>query len=279
MASLTKTEGVADILAPSERDITVLFCDVRGFSRKSEQLKDDLHNLLECVKAALSAMTGGILAFDGSIADFQGDAALGFWGWPTPLPDGPMSACRAALAILQVFQLPPEEQGLLQGFSCGVGIAHGRAIAGQIGTSQQAKIGVFGPVVNQGSRIEGMTRQFGVGVCIDDTTAHFVRRLMPPTEGRCRRLARVRPKGMDTPLLIHELLPAEADGNLITDTAMLNYEAALDLVIAGKWGEAVERLNAVPDEDGPKQFLLTQMAKYNHTPPADWDGAFTLDSK
>lgn len=279
IANLTKKGGAGDILAPSERDITVLFCDVRGFSRKSEQLRDDLHKLLESVKAALSAMTGGILAFDGSIADFQGDAALGFWGWPTPLPDGPMSACKAALAIMQAFNVPPEEQGLLEGFSCGVGIAHGRAIAGQIGTSQQAKIGVFGPVVNQGSRIEGMTRQFGVGICIDETTAEFVRRLMPEEQGRVRRLARVRPKGMDTPLLIHELLPAEVEGDKVSETVRLNYEAALDAIIAGRWREGLERLNAVPDDDGPKQFLIAHMAKHNDTPPADWDGAFSLDSK
>lgn len=279
MANLTKKGGAGDILVPSERDITVLFCDVRGFSRKSEQLKDDLHKLLKCVKAALSAMTGGILAFDGSIADFQGDAALGFWGWPTPLPDGPMSACHAALAIMQVFNLPPEERGLLEGFSCGVGIAHGRAIAGQIGTSQQAKIGVFGPVVNQGSRIEGMTRQFGVGICIDETTADFVRRLMPPEIGRVRRLARVRPKGMDTPLLVHELLLPETEGDKVSELVRLNYEAALEAILSGRWSEGLERLDAVPDEDGPRQFLVAQMAKYNNTPPADWDGAFSLDAK
>ena len=279
VANLTKKGGAGDILAPSERDITVLFCDVRGFSRKSEQLKDDLHKLLDCVKAALGAMTGGILAYDGSIADFQGDAALGFWGWPTPLPDGPMAACRAAFSILQAFALPLGEQGLLEGFSCGVGIAHGRAIAGQIGTSQQAKIGVFGPIVNQGSRIEGLTRQFGVGICIDEQTANFVRRLMPPGEGRCRRLARLRPKGMDTTLLVHELLPPEVDGCLISETAMLNYEASLDMVIGGRWSEAIERLNAVPDEDGAKLFLLKHMAKFDNSPPDNWDGAFSLDSK
>ncbi len=277
--NLTRRGGAGDILAPSEREITILFCDVRGFSRKAEQLKDDLHRLLDSVKAALGAMTGGILEFDGSIADFQGDAALGFWGWPEPLPDGPMSACRAAFSILRAFDLPPEKKGLLEGFSVGAGIAHGRAIAGQIGTSQQAKIGVFGPIVNQGSRIEGLTRQFGVGVCIDEATANFVRRLMPLEEGRCRRLARVRPKGMEASLLVHELLPPETGDSKVDNTAMLNYEAALEAVIAGRWEEAVERLHAVPDDDGPKKFLLAQMAKLNDTPPDDWDGAFRLDSK
>ncbi len=279
IANLTRKEGARDVLAPSERDITVLFCDVRGFSRKSEQLQDNLHQLLECMKAALGAMTGGILAFDGAIADFQGDAALGFWGWPTPLPDGPISACRAALTIMRAFNRPAAEQGLLAGFTCGVGIAHGRAIAGQIGTPQQAKIGVFGPVVNQGARIEGLTRQFGVSICMDETTADFVRRMLPAAEGRCRRLARVRPKGMDTPVLVHELLPAADDGGSLPATVIAHYETALDAVLAGQWDAARAQLAKVPDDDGPKQFLLAQMARFDNRPPSDWDGAFSLDVK
>lgn len=61
--------------------------------------------------------------------------------------------------------------------------------------------------------------------------------------------------------------------------AMLNYGAAVELVISGRWAEAIERLNAVPEVDGPKKFLLAQMAKFNNTPPTDWDGAFRLDAK
>ncbi|MFM9963533.1 MAG: adenylate/guanylate cyclase domain-containing protein [Planctomycetaceae bacterium] len=279
IANLTKKGGAADILVPSRRDISVLFCDVRGFSRKSEQLQDDLEQLLDCVKAALSAMTGGILAFDGSIADFQGDAALGFWGWPAPLEDGPISACRAALAIMQAFKLPPAEQGLLEGFSCGVGIAHGQAIAGQVGTTQQAKIGVFGPVVNQGSRIEGMTRMFGVDICIDEATANFVRRLMPPSEGRVRRLARVRPKGMDTAIEVSELLPPEINSPQLTAAVVSAHESAVDDVIAGRWTAAIEFLQPRAESDSAARFLLDHMAFSDNQPPTDWDGAFRLNSK
>ncbi len=279
IANLTKKGGAADIMVPSRRDISVLFCDVRGFSRKSEQLQDDLETLLDCVKAALSAMTGGILAYDGSIADFQGDAALGFWGWPAPLADGPISACRAALAIMQAFKLPLEQQGLLEGFSCGAGIAHGQAIAGQVGTTQQAKIGVFGPVVNQGSRIEGMTRMFGVDICIDEATANFVRRLMPPEEGRVRRLARLRPKGMDTAVEVSELLPPEIDSPRLTAEIVTAHELAVEHVIAGRWTEAIEILQPRAEIDQPSRFLLEHMAASDNQPPADWDGAFRLTSK
>jgi adenylate cyclase len=279
IANLTKKGGAADILVPSRCDISVLFCDVRGFSRKSEQLQDDLETLLDCVKAVLSAKTGGILAYDGSIADFQGDAALGFWGWPAPLADGPILACRAALAIMRAFKLPQEQQGLLEGFSCGVGIAHGKAIAGQVGTTQQAKIGVFGPVVNQGSRIEGMTRMFGVDICIDEATANFVRRLMPPDEGRVRRLARVRPKGIDTAVEVSELLAPEIDAPHHTSHSVSAHELAVAHVIDGRWTEAIEILQPRAETDQPTRFLLEQMAAFDNQPPADWDGAFRLTSK
>ncbi len=286
VANLT---GGKDVLTPSEREITVLFCDVRGFSRKSEQSQGNLHHLLSCVKEALSAMTQGILQFDGAIADFQGDAALGFWGWPKELTDGAVPACLAAIAIQHEFEKGSQVGGLLEGFSVGVGIAHGRAIAGQIGTAQQAKIGVFGPVVNQGSRLEGMTRQFGVGVCMDEMSAEFARSKMPPGKARVRRLARVRPKGMDTPMTVSELIPVvdvmfapTTDANALQpqslDEMIANHESALDDIIAGRWGVALEKLETQP-ASGPKAFLLKQMAKTDNRPPENWDGAFSLTDK
>lgn len=271
------TDG-GDVLKPSEREITVLFCDVRGFSRKAEMYSDNLHYLLECVKEALEAMTNGILKYDGAIADFQGDAALGFWGWPVPLNDGAVPACLAALLIQDLFAKPPEEQGLLEGFSIGLGIAHGRAIAGQIGTAQQAKIGVFGPVVNQGARLESMTKQYGVQICIDEQSAAFVRNHLPPERARVRRLACVRPKGMDTPITVSELVQPVAKAPHLPDEQIQQYEAALDLVISGDWDAAIAAFAEYPDE-GPKTFLLDWMKRYDNKPPEDWDGGFSLVAK
>ena len=301
--------GGGDVLSPSERDITVLFCDVRGFSKKAERYKDDLLHLLNCVREALNSMTGGILKYDGAIADFQGDAALGFWGWPVPLAEGAMPACLAALAVQDEFLHPERHVGKLDGFTVGIGVAHGRAIAGQIGTAQQAKIGVFGPVVNQGSRLEGMTKQFGVSICMDEKAAEFARKFMKKEQGRVRRLARVRPKGMDFPMTVSQLLPPfvehqsdpgrssgaiatviniltpsvvvnleAVDANNVPDDHIEEYEKILDLVIAGSWDEALRLLSIFPDE-GPKEFLLVQMKKHGNKPPENWDGAFSLTEK
>lgn len=266
-------------LDPAQQDISVLFCDVRGFSRKSELLKDDLFQLLATVKKALGLMANGIVESDGAIADFQGDAALGFWGWPMPLPDGPVPACRAALSIVDAFDNKLNCDGMLDGFSVGIGIAHGEAIAGEIGTDKQAKIGVFGPVVNQGSRYEGLTKQFGVPICIDETTADYVEQFMPKDEARVRRMARIRPAGMDTPLTVYELLPALKNDPTVSDELIAKYEEGINAVLDGKWSDAVELLSEFRDYDGPTKFVMAQMELTNFEAPADWDGAFTLTKK
>jgi adenylate cyclase len=214
-------------LVPQERDISVLFCDVRGFSKKSEQFKDDLHMLLACVKEALSVMANGILDSDGTIADFQGDAALGFWGWPVALEEGPVPACRAALEVHRVFLSDDDRGGLLEGFSVGLGVAHGNAIAGHIGTPKQAKVGVFGPVVNQGARLETMTKQYGVSICIDEQSAEFCKKFLKPEEGRLRKLAHVRPKGMDSVVVVTELVQPLGTPDTPTDEHIAGFEAAV----------------------------------------------------
>ena len=272
------TENRDDSLAPKAREISVLFCDVHGFSRKSEQHEDDLEHLLDCVKEALGAMTHGILSEKGTIADFQGDAALGFWGWPVSLADGAASACLAALSIQQEFHHTERPNDLLDDFSIGMGIACGNAIAGQIGTTQQQKIGVFGPVVNQGSRLEGMTRQLGVSICTDENTADCVRKHLTPEQARVRKLARVRPKGMDTAIDVYELLPPCGEHSSVSDRQIRKFEDALALVISGDWTDAIIALSRLPDE-GPKRFLLEHMKSLGNTPPADWSGVFSLRSK
>jgi adenylate cyclase len=271
-------KGTTDVLTPSERDITVLFCDVRGFSRKSEQHQDNLLYLLNCVKAALGCMTNGILAHNGAIADFQGDAALGFWGWPVELDDGAVPACLAGLAIQDEFNHPERHDGLMDGFSVGLGIAHGRAVSGQIGTTQQAKIGVFGPVVNQGARLETMTKQFGVSIIIDEASAEFARKRIPPTQARVRKLARVRPKGMEVAITVSQMLPP-VDQSEITAEHLATFEQAVDSIVGGNWEEGTKLLNALQGDDGPKDFLFRQMARTDNAAPADWDGAFALTEK
>ncbi|MFV2065498.1 MAG: adenylate/guanylate cyclase domain-containing protein [Pirellulales bacterium] len=267
-------------LAPRETDVCVLFCDLRGFARASERSADDLLGLLHRVSSALGVTTHHILQEGGVVGDFQGDAAMGFWGWPLA-PDRPVEqACRAALAIRGELELAAlSKDNPLSGFKLGIGIATGRAVAGKIGTVDQVKVTVFGPVVNLASRLEGMTKLLQAPILVDEPTADTIRQSVSRDVARCRRLAVVCPAGLDTSLTVSELLPPETTFPLLSDQHLAEYEAALDAFQAGEWPEAFRLLHRVPAEDRAKDFLTGYIARHNRTPPADWDGVIRLTAK
>lgn len=268
------------VLAPRETEVSVLFCDLRGFSRQTEQHADDLLEMLNRVSKALGVMTHQILDQGGVVGDFQGDAAMGFWGWPLGQDDAVVRTCRAALAIRAEFEAAAREaQNALAGFHVGIGVATGKAVAGKIGTVDQVKVTVFGPVVNLASRLEGMTKHLRAPILLDEATARVVRAQVPREVARLRRLAVVRPYGLDTPLEVSELLPPEPQYPLLTDEHLGHYEAAVEAFLAGRWPEAYELLHRIPTEDTVADFLTVYIARHNRTAPPDWDGVIALSSK
>ncbi|GAB4152722.1 MAG: adenylate/guanylate cyclase domain-containing protein [Planctomycetaceae bacterium] len=281
-----RSHRAESLLAPSESEISVLFCDVRGFSKKTEEDREQLMALLQRVSNALSVMTRNIVKHEGILADFQGDAALGFWGWPTPLEDGPLWACRTALAIQNEFSSATSQKNedanlspVLSNFRVGIGIAHGRAVAGRIGAEEHAKVGVFGPVVNLGSRLEGLTKIFRVPILIDEETAMLVRRSQSELDGRCRKLACVIPYGTKHPINIYELLPPAGPNQPITDEHILIHERAVEKFIAGRWQEALDDMDLLPVRDRAKDFLMIFIAQHHYEPPDDWDGVIRMQEK
>lgn len=267
-------------LAPRETTVSVLFCDLRGFSRHSEQQAGDLMGLLERVSRALGVMTHQILDAGGVVGDFQGDAAMGFWGWPLPESDDITRVCRAALAIRREFAAAAADpQSPLAAFHAGIGIATGRAVAGKIGTVDQVKVTVFGPVVNLASRLEGMTKILHAPILLDETTARLIRRQVPRDQARVRRLAVVRPFGLDTPLEVSELLPPASEYPQLTDEHLAHYESALDAFLARRWPEALRLLHRLPTDDLATDFLTVYIAGHNRVPPPDWDGVIQVDKK
>jgi len=276
-----ETRGAAEVLAPKLADVSVLFCDLRGFSHKAERDAGDLMGLLQRVSKALGVMNHHILDQDGVVGDFQGDAAMGFWGWPLAQPDMILRACQAALAIRQQFEAAALRPGHpLAGFRVGIGLATGHAVAGGIGAKEQLnKVTVFGPVVNLASRLEGMTKILQGSILMDDATAREVREKISADVVRCRRVAKVKPYGLDTPLEVSELLPPEAEYADLTAAHIAAYESALDKFIAGDWSEAIKFLHRVPPEDRVKDFLTEFIISNRRTPPPNWDGVIVLESK
>ncbi|WP_238388783.1 adenylate/guanylate cyclase domain-containing protein [Roseimaritima ulvae] len=271
------TRDADEVLEPREADVSVLFCDLRGFSRRSEEASDQLLDLLTRVSEALGVMTRHILDRDGVVGDFHGDAAMGFWGWPLDQDDAPGRACRAAIAINEEFLTAATGANRpMSGFRCGIGIATGRAVAGRIGTIDQVKVTAFGPVVNLASRLEGMTRPLSAEILIDEATADFVRHSLPPSVARVRRLLRVRPAGFQAAIDVCQLLPPAGPQSPLADADLLRYEAALDALILGRWDEAFAALHEVPAADRAKDFLTATIARHGRVPPPGWDGVIDL---
>lgn len=268
------------LLEPRECDVTVLFCDLRGFSHHAEEQADNLTGLLERVSLALEVMTSQILRFGGVTGDFQGDAALGFWGWPLASDEAPLNACRAALAIREEFaRAHADPDHPLTDFETSIGIAHGRAVAGKIGTREQVKVTVFGPVVNLASRLEGMTRRLHVPILIDDNLDALIRAQPEQFEGRVRRLLHVLPYGLDNSLVVSELVPSEAAMPQLTSQHLADFERAVEKFIAGEWADAWRYLHTMPADDRAQDFLALQITQHDRTAPSDWDGIVRLQKK
>ncbi len=267
-------------LAPRPCEVTVLFCDLRGFSLKSERSSENLLGLLQRVSMALGVMTRHILQQGGVIGDFHGDAAMGFWGWPLAQDDRMARACRAALQIRQEFSAAAHNHDdPLHDFRAGIGIASGDAVAGKIGTIDQVKVTVFGPVVNLASRLEGMTKLLRAPILIDEATATGARQQLSAETARVRRVARVMPLGIETPLEVSELLPPEAEHPELSNQDIATYEAALDALQAEDWEQAFSLLHQVPADDRVKDFLTVFIAQNNRLPPKQWDGVIRMTAK
>ncbi|RMF40579.1 MAG: adenylate/guanylate cyclase domain-containing protein [Planctomycetota bacterium] len=268
------------VLAPRETEVSVLFCDLRGFSQRSEDNAERLLELLQRVSDALGVMTHHILACGGVVGDFHGDAAMGFWGWPLPTGAPIAQACQAALGIRQQFErISAQPDHPLSGFRAGIGVATGTAVAGRIGTQDQVKVTVFGPVVNLASRLEGMTKQLQASILVDEPTAEWVRQHVSPEVLRVRRVAKVLPYGMSTPLVVSELLPPAGPDSILADEHVAAYEEALDHFLEGRWNEAFRLLHQVPADDQVKDFLTVFIAQHRRTPPPGWQGVIELPSK
>lgn len=264
-------QDTSEVLQPREVDLCVMFCDLRGFSQATERGADRLLELLARVSDALGVMTHHILDTGGVIGDFHGDAAMGFWGWPFAQSDAAIRAADAALRIRQEYIQHADTRP----FRCGIGIASGRGVAGQIGTVDQVKVTAFGPVVNLASRLETLNKTFGSEVIVDSATAAKLRsgEASRVEFARLRRLARIRPAGMESVGDVYELRPnTPEDQALLSDAQITQYEQSLELLNASQWSAAYEQLYGLPASDRAKDVWVSLVLKHNRTAPPDWDG-------
>lgn len=273
-----------EVLAPRKCDVSVLFCDLRGFSRTSEAMADNLLELLARVSDSLGIMTHKILQTGGVIGDFHGDSAMGFWGWPiepTKNFENGLAAITAAVEIQAAVAEQLRKTPSLQNFQIGLGIASGEAVAGKIGTRDQVKVTAFGPVVNLASRLEGMSKYFGSCILADGETVERYNSAIEisgeQTPARphpsLRRLGRFQPFGLAGAFDVYQIA-----GQAIASGQTLGYEKALQSFESGDWESAKEALASLSTEDAAVGFLSNYIVD-KVRPTSGFDGAIQMVAK
>jgi adenylate cyclase len=124
-----------------------------------------------------------------------------------------------------------------------------------------------------------MTKFLHAAVLMDEATDQLARQQLPPGVARLRRVARVRPFGLEKPLTVTELLPPAEDYPQLRDEHIATYEEALGEFQAGRWSEAHELLHKVPTADRTREFLAMYIAQRNRVAPPDWNGVIVLSDK
>ena len=268
------------VLQPRQCRVSVLFCDLRGFSKTSEALSNNLLTLLAMVSQSLGVMTRVILDQGGVIGDFHGDAAMGFWGWPIDQPDGAVKAVAAAIEIQkQIKQMAADHAGDVM--RMGIGVGTGEAVAGRIGTDDQVKVTAFGPVVNVASRLEGMTKQLGCSILIDEATAMELQENLETKSAFSVPgpipLASIRPYSMDKAVNVFRINEPDR-GDTLTPDQIKIAKSAVVAFGSGDWAEAKRQLAGLPDADPTKRLLMNGMGE-NASPPENFDGSIAMQQK
>jgi adenylate cyclase len=172
------------VLGGETREITLLFCDVRKFTTISEQYKDDPQGLTSLMNRFLTPLSKAIMDQHGTIDKYMGDAIMAFWNAPVDLDDHASHACDAALEMLSQLErlnedLEREAKAAKRGFMAlriGIGLNTGTCLVGNLGSDLRFDYSALGDPVNLASRIEGLTKIYGVSVLVGERTASLASR-------------------------------------------------------------------------------------------------------
>jgi adenylate cyclase len=259
------------------RELTVLFVDVRGFTTISEGLTPKA--LREYINIYLTAMSEDIRGNRGTLDKYIGDAVMAFWGAPVELPDHASRAVGTALKMLATASRLNDEfvaRGWPQ-LKIGIGLNSGQMHVGDMGSRIRRAYTVMGDAVNLGSRLEGITKVYGVGLVVGDAT-----RAAAP-EFFYRELDCVRVKGKNEPIPIFEPIGEASKIDARVRGAVDRWQRAYGLIRLQKWDEAQEILQALNRQfpsDVLYQLYLERIAYYRQHPPGpNWDGVTTFETK
>ena len=261
------------------RQVTVLFCDIRGFTRISEQLAPE--ELTQLLNRFLTPLTEVILNEQGTIDKYMGDCIMAFWNAPVNVPHHEDHACRAALQMLEALEhlnrsLQHEAKGsgrTAHALKMGIGVNSGSVLAGNLGSEQRFDYSILGDSVNLASRLEGQSKTYGVEILISEGT-------FSKTSGLAAlELDLVQVVGKTEPVRIFTLVGDESVARTESfKKAQALQLAMLDAYRARNWDQALQLINQLR-ESGPESaqgyfsIFGERIRGFQANPPGpDWDG-------
>ena len=259
------------------RELSVLFCDIRSFTTISESLAAD--ELKQLLNQFFTPMTRIIFERRGTIDKYVGDMIMAFWGAPVQDPQHRQHAVAAALAMLEQVQAmrPDFSARNWPEVNIGIGINTGMMNVGDMGSEYRRAYTVIGDAVNLGSRLEGLTKYYGVQLIVSESTSAGLEDIL------LRRLDRVKVKGKNEPVTIYEPVARTSNvDNALVDEVRASDEA-LDRYFAGDWDKAVAAFQALREAWPERKFYGLYLERIEtlraQGVTAGWDGVFEHTSK
>ena len=263
-----------DLLKGRDSEVTLLFVDIRGFSRISERLGPG--GTVDWIGDVMGSLSDCVLAHRGVLVDYIGDELLAMWGAPEEQPDHAQLAC---LAAVDMFNLLPKlnerwQAKLQEPMSLGIGVNTGIARVGNTGSRHKFKYGPLGNTVNLASRVQGATKYLRCRLLITEFT-----RSQLDDSFFARRLCRVRVVNIEQPVNLYELAPQGTPAWVELKTA---YEDALTYFEQKRFRDACRRLSAVMTShpnDGPALILMARAINLLVEEPDEFDPVWELPGK
>lgn len=264
-------------LEGESKEMTVLFSDIRGFTTISEVLAPQ--ELCELINHVLTPTTEIIHHNKGTIDKYMGDAVMAFWNAPVADKNHAANSIQAGLEILdnlKLLQAKFEQRGLPK-IDMGIGINTGVMNVGNMGSQFRTAYTVMGDAVNLGSRLEGLTKYYGVNLIVSENT-----KIVAPLYVY-RELDRVQVKGKKEPVSIYEVVASK--DNISTDYLLYlaSLEAAFTNYYEQDWEGAEQKfilLKQKKPTDRLHQIYIERINDFKVYPPAkNWNGIFIHTSK
>jgi adenylate cyclase len=261
----------------ANRELTVMFCDMRGFTKMSERMEP--LQLQAMLTGVFSRLTTLIRANRGTIDKYMGDCVMAFWGAPVESPDHAHLAVKSALEMANAMRDLNQEQRAqgLPEIGIGIGLNTGMMCVGDMGSNIRRSYTVIGDAVNLGSRLEGLSKAYGVDIVVSEST----RKLAP--DFAWQELDKVRVKGKDQAVTIYWPMAPIARLSEDASTELKTWSGFVKAYRAQNWDQAdVLLLNLM--RMNPKKFLYQlyseRVASMRLLPfDPEWDGATNFETK